>query len=138
MLATLLEFGLIIVGGDPPTPFGASAITDDSAMNAGRSDAGVDPKFLARGEALGKRVAERARWLSSGRPKPAEGKQGGATRTSPTPPSSDPPSLHSVLKDVVGSTCAARRAGARLATADARSTVPMAPIHTTGSAALTP
>lgn len=75
LLSTLLEFGMIIVGGEATAlsggegtaPFGAYAITGEPPFDS--KNGVVDPKFLKNGEALGKRVAERARWLVSGRPK---------------------------------------------------------------------
>ena len=77
LLGTLLEFGMIVVGGEATAlsggegtdPFGASAITGEPPFD-GKTGA-VDPKFLKNGEALGKRVAERALWLRAGKPKPS-------------------------------------------------------------------
>lgn len=78
LLSTLLEFGMIIVGGDATAlsggegtaPFGAFAITGEPPFDS--KNGAVDPKFLRNDEALGKRVAERARWMVSGRPKQAK------------------------------------------------------------------
>ncbi len=72
LLVTLLEFGLVIVGGEDSMPFGAAAITSDPLLSSPKGEGAVDPKFLARGEALGRRVAERTAWLLEGRSKPAE------------------------------------------------------------------
>jgi len=77
LLATLLEFGMIIVGGEATAlsggegtaPFGAFAITGEPPFDS--KNGVVDTKFLKNGEALGKRVAERARWFISGKPKQA-------------------------------------------------------------------
>jgi len=70
LLSTLLEFGMIVVGGEGTAPFGGSAITGEPPFD--NKEGMVDPKFLKDGEALGKRVAERAKWLVSGRPKLAK------------------------------------------------------------------
>jgi NAD(P)H dehydrogenase (quinone) len=71
LVASMLEFGLIVVGGEGSAPFGAAAITEEPPF-ARKGDGAVDPQFLAHGEALGHRVAEVALWLESGRPQPAE------------------------------------------------------------------
>lgn len=62
IIHTLLVYNMIIVGG--PTwdqAFGASAITGERPFLDEKDEGIVDPKFLAKGEALGKRVAEVAR-----------------------------------------------------------------------------
>ena len=79
LVASLLERGLIIVGGEGTDPFGAAAITGEPPFDQ-KGDGAVDPRFLAHGEALGRRVAERALWLKTGRPKPAEPTPAPATR----------------------------------------------------------
>ena len=61
ILHGMLIYNMIVVGG--PTwnqAFGASGVTQEEPFNGG-----VDPKFLARGQALGKRVAEISKRLSS-------------------------------------------------------------------------
>lgn len=60
LLSTLLEFGMIVVGGEGTAPFGASAITQALPFNSMKEEAGVEPKLLKDAEVLGKRVAERA------------------------------------------------------------------------------
>lgn len=62
ILHSLLIYNMIIVGG--PTwdqAFGASAITGERPFLDEKDEGIVDPKFLAKGEALGKRVAEVAK-----------------------------------------------------------------------------
>ena len=57
---SMLIFGMIIVGGpDWNQAFGASAVTEEEPF----ADGTVYPQFLAKGEALGKRVAQlAAKW----------------------------------------------------------------------------
>lgn len=55
ILHSMLVFGMIIVGGEEWTSaFGASAVTDEAPFQKGK----VAKAFLAKGESLGKRVAE--------------------------------------------------------------------------------
>lgn len=62
LLATLLMENMIIVGGpDWSQAFGASAITMEKPFADEQNKGVVDPMFLRKGEALGKRVAEIAR-----------------------------------------------------------------------------
>ena len=64
ILHTMLIYGMIVVGG--PTweqAFGASAITDEAPFADAARKESVDPKFLERAFALGKRVAEVARMM---------------------------------------------------------------------------
>lgn len=59
ILQSMLIFGMIVMGGpDWSTPFGASAIRGDDFFPY---DQDIHPGFLAKGEALGKRVAEMAK-----------------------------------------------------------------------------
>ncbi|MFB0516283.1 MAG: flavodoxin family protein [Candidatus Neomarinimicrobiota bacterium] len=61
LLHTMLIFNMIVVGG--PTwqqAFGASGITGEAPFNDEQVEGLVQPQFLAKGEALGKRVAELA------------------------------------------------------------------------------
>ena len=59
ILQSMLIFGMIVMGGpDWSTPFGASAIRGDAFFP---HDQDIHPGFLAKGEALGKRVAETAK-----------------------------------------------------------------------------
>ena len=58
LIHTLLVFNMIIVGG--PTwdqPFGASAITGEQPFVSDSEEVRIDPMFLAKGNALGERVA---------------------------------------------------------------------------------
>ncbi len=62
LLHVLLMGGMIVVGGpDWSQPFGASAITMEKPFGNPQRPDYVDATFLAKGEALGKRVAEVAR-----------------------------------------------------------------------------
>lgn len=67
ILHSMLVYNMIVVGG-PTTrePFGASGITNDDPFVDKEGEVRVSPKFLARGEALGKRVAEVAGNLRGG------------------------------------------------------------------------
>lgn len=60
LLHSMLIFGMVVVGGPEwSQAFGASAITEETPFAA----AEIDAAFLAKGEALGRRVAELAvRW----------------------------------------------------------------------------
>ena len=65
ILRSMLVFRMIVVGGpDWTSAFGASAITEEGPF--GEPGADVDEIFLAKGAALGRRVAEVARRLGSG------------------------------------------------------------------------
>jgi NAD(P)H dehydrogenase (quinone) len=62
ILHSMLIFGMILVGGpDWQQPFGASGIVAETPFHTERQFGKVDTRFLAKGEALGKRVAELAR-----------------------------------------------------------------------------
>jgi NAD(P)H dehydrogenase (quinone) len=66
IIHTLLVYNMIIVGG--PTwdqAFGASAITGERPFLDEKNGGIVDPMFLAKGEALGRRVAEVAKGFSA-------------------------------------------------------------------------
>lgn len=66
LLATLLMDRMIIVGGpDWSQAFGASAITMEKPFADKQHKGLVAPMFLAKGEALGKRVAEITRRFST-------------------------------------------------------------------------
>ena len=61
VLHSMLIFGMIVVGGDDWTsPFGASAITNESIFKTGQ----VDKIFLQKGFTLGKRVATIAKKIN--------------------------------------------------------------------------
>lgn len=60
LLQSMLVFGMIVVGGpDWTQPFGASAVTGEEPFRTDRPG-DIDLRFLQKGEALGKRVAELA------------------------------------------------------------------------------
>ncbi|MDZ7292523.1 MAG: NAD(P)H-dependent oxidoreductase [candidate division KSB1 bacterium] len=62
VLHSMLIYGMIVVGGpDWRQPFGASGIVSEEPFNTEKEFGKVDAHFLAKGEALGKRVAELAR-----------------------------------------------------------------------------
>ncbi len=62
VLAGLLMEGMVVVGGPGwSQAFGASAVTLEKPFGEKSKKGAVDPMFLAKGEALGKRVAEVAR-----------------------------------------------------------------------------
>jgi NAD(P)H dehydrogenase (quinone) len=64
ILHSMLIFGMIVVGGpDWTQPFGASAVTEELALDAAGSPNRA-PDFLQKGFALGKRVAELCRRIS--------------------------------------------------------------------------
>lgn len=68
LLASLLGYGMIIVGGpDWTQSFGAAAITMEKPFADDQHKGLVAPMFLAKGEALGKRVAEIARRFVAGK-----------------------------------------------------------------------
>jgi len=68
LLHSMLIFGMIVVGGpDWQQPFGASAIVAEAPFNTEQQVGEVDRRFLAKGEALGRRVAELARRLKQAR-----------------------------------------------------------------------
>lgn len=67
ILHSMLIFGMIVVGGPEwSSAFGASAVTDEGPFK-GSGGAMVDTMFLAKGEALGKRVATLALRLKAAR-----------------------------------------------------------------------
>jgi NAD(P)H dehydrogenase (quinone) len=62
ILHSMLIFGMIVVGGPNwQQPFGASGIVAESPFETEKQFGKVEAQFLAKGEALGKRVAELAR-----------------------------------------------------------------------------
>jgi NAD(P)H dehydrogenase (quinone) len=62
ILHSMLIFGMIVVGGPNwQQPFGASGIVAEEPFQTGKQLGKVEAQFLAKGEALGKRVAELAR-----------------------------------------------------------------------------
>jgi NAD(P)H dehydrogenase (quinone) len=64
ILHAMLVFGMIVVGGpDWQQPFGASGIVAEAPFETEKQAGAVDARFLAKGKALGKRVAELARKL---------------------------------------------------------------------------
>ncbi|MGH7451956.1 MAG: flavodoxin family protein [bacterium] len=67
ILHAMLVFGMIVVGGPNwQQPFGASGIVAENPFQTEKQFGKVEAQFLAKGEALGKRVAELARrWKSS-------------------------------------------------------------------------
>lgn len=66
ILHSMLIFGMIVVGGpDWRSAFGASGIVEEEPFNVQTQTEKVAAQFLAKGEALGQRVAELARRLSS-------------------------------------------------------------------------
>ncbi len=66
LLASLLGEGMIIVGGpDWSQSFGAAAITMEKPFADDQHKGLVAPTFLAKGEALGKRVAEITRLFAA-------------------------------------------------------------------------
>jgi NAD(P)H dehydrogenase (quinone) len=59
ILHAMLIFGMIVVGGpDWKMPFGASGIVEEEPFGAEKQVGQVEARFLAKGEALGKRVAQ--------------------------------------------------------------------------------
>jgi len=59
ILHSMLIFGMIVVGGpDWTSPFGASAVTGETPFDSSTSAKPIADSFLAKGEKLGKRVAE--------------------------------------------------------------------------------
>jgi NAD(P)H dehydrogenase (quinone) len=71
LLHSMLVFGMIVVGGpDWQGAFGASAVTQEKPFGAA-GEGRVDPKFLIKGQALGRRVAELALKLGPVEPLPA-------------------------------------------------------------------
>jgi len=64
ILHAMLVFGMIVVGGpDWQQPFGASGIVGEQPFEMEKQAGKIDEQFLAKGRALGKRVAELAwRW----------------------------------------------------------------------------
>jgi NAD(P)H dehydrogenase (quinone) len=68
LLHSMLIFGMVVVGGgDWRSAFGASGIVSEEPFGRQDVPGHVDDRFLARGEALGKRVAELAVRLRAGR-----------------------------------------------------------------------
>lgn len=68
ILRSMLIYNMIVVGG--PTwsgAFGASGITMEEPFADTREEAWVDPMFLAKGTALGTRVAELAQRIGAGK-----------------------------------------------------------------------
>lgn len=69
LLHVLLMEGLIVVGGPEwSDAFGASGITAEKPFLDEKNTGAVDSMFLAKGEALGKRVAAVARSFAAGQP----------------------------------------------------------------------
>jgi NAD(P)H dehydrogenase (quinone) len=68
ILHSMLIFGMIVAGGpDWQQPFGASGIVAEDPFQTEKQFGKVEAQFLAKGEALGKRVAELARrWKLAG------------------------------------------------------------------------
>jgi len=61
LLRSMLIFGMIVVGGpDWNQAFGASAITEEKPFVKFSKEGKISPQFLAKGEALGRRVAKLA------------------------------------------------------------------------------
>jgi NAD(P)H dehydrogenase (quinone) len=61
ILQSMLIFGMVVVGGDDWTaPFGASAIIGEPPFHGQN---GIEPAFIFKGEALGRRVAQLAQRL---------------------------------------------------------------------------
>lgn len=59
LIHTMMVFNMIIVGGPAwDQPFGASAVTGEAPYVSESEEAEIDPHFLNKGFALGKRVAE--------------------------------------------------------------------------------
>ncbi|TVQ66309.1 MAG: flavodoxin family protein [Balneolaceae bacterium] len=57
ILQSMLVFGMIVAGGpDWTQPFGASAITSEAPFQAA-AGSGLQDRFLAKGQALGERIA---------------------------------------------------------------------------------
>ena len=70
ILHGMLVYGMVVVGGPEWTgAFGASAVTEEGFGSGGPPQPGaapaVDPRFLAKGHALGQRVAEVAARLTA-------------------------------------------------------------------------
>jgi len=59
LIHTLMVFNMIVVGGPSwDQPFGASAVTGEDPFGSESEEVVIDPHFLQKGFALGKRVAE--------------------------------------------------------------------------------
>ena len=59
LIHTMMVFNMIIVGGPAwDQPFGASAVTGEGPYVSESEEAKIDPHFLNKGFALGKRVSE--------------------------------------------------------------------------------
>jgi NAD(P)H dehydrogenase (quinone) len=68
LIEALMMCRMVIVGGPSILQaFGASAITGEKPFADEKNAGAVDPMFLAKGEGLGKRVAEIAKMLVAGR-----------------------------------------------------------------------
>jgi multimeric flavodoxin WrbA len=68
ILHSMLIFNMIIVGGPNwQQAFGASAITGETPFNQEDAEEIVHPDFLAKGAALGRRVADLSRRLNAAR-----------------------------------------------------------------------
>jgi NAD(P)H dehydrogenase (quinone) len=62
ILHSMLLFGMIVVGGPNwQQPFGASGIVAENPFQTENQFGKVEAQFLAKGEALGRRVADLAR-----------------------------------------------------------------------------
>ena len=65
LIHTLMVFNMIIVGGPSwDQPFGASAVTGEEPFSSENGEISVDPRFLAKGSALGERVSRIAKKFS--------------------------------------------------------------------------